>query len=104
MNLALLAGLAAGVIPPLVHLLHRRRYRVVDWGAMQFLHTSQRRQNRMWLEEILLMLLRMGLIALLVLALASPVAESSLLRGQGESGPRDMLLLIDNSMSMGYTD
>lgn len=103
-NLALLAGLAAVLIPPLVHLLHRRRYRVVNWGAMQFLQSSQRRQQRLWLEELLLMLLRMGLIALFVLALASPVAESSLLGGAAESGPRDILLLIDNSASMGYTD
>ena len=71
---------------------------------MQFLQSSQRRQQRIWLEEILLMILRMGLIALLVLALASPVTESSLLVGAAESGPRDVLLLIDNSASMGYTD
>ena len=73
-NVAMLAGLAAVLIPPLVHLLSRRRHQVVDWGAMQFLQFSQTTRRRLLLEELVLMALRMGLVAILVLALAAPYA------------------------------
>ena len=69
---ALLFGLAALAIPPIVHLLNRRRFDVVDWAAMQFLQISERTRKKIFLEQFLLMLLRMGLILLLVIGVASP--------------------------------
>ena len=73
----MLVGLAALAIPPIIHLLNRRRYDVVDWGAMQFLQISEVTRRRLLIEELLLMLLRMGLIAVLVLALAGPFVDSA---------------------------
>ena len=64
-NLAILS-LAAVAIPPLIHLLNRRRYDIVDWGAMQFLEVSQTTRRRMMLEELLLMALRMDPVRLLI--------------------------------------
>ena len=61
----MLLGLAALVIPIIIHLLNRRRFETIDWGAMQFLQISKVTRRRLFLEELLLMLLRMGLIALL---------------------------------------
>ena len=58
----MLLGLAALAIPIIIHLLNRRRYEVIDWGAMRFLQMSKVTRRRLFLEEILLMLLRMGLI------------------------------------------
>jgi hypothetical protein len=72
LNPWMLIGLLAVLIPPIIHLLNRRRYDVVDWGAMQFLQFSEVTRRRLFVEELLLMLLRMGLIAVLVLALAGP--------------------------------
>src|SRR5437764_15017561 len=77
-NVMMLAGLAAVAIPPVIHLLNRRRYRVVDWGAMQFLQVSEVTRRRLLLEEVLLMLLRMRLLAVLVFALAGPVLYTTL--------------------------
>src|SRR5437016_4730419 len=34
LNVVMLAGLAVVAVPPVIHLLNRRRYDVVDWGAM----------------------------------------------------------------------
>src|SRR5215471_3743184 len=59
----MLFGLGAIAIPPIIHLLNRRRFEVVDWGAMQFLQVSEVTRRRLMIEELLLMLLRMGLIA-----------------------------------------
>src|SRR5438874_12993347 len=98
-NVMMLTGLAAVAIPPLIHLLHRRRYDVVDWGAMQFLQVSETTRRRLLIEEILLMLLRMGLIALLVLALAIPQVSGPFLAKVSSRANRDVVLLFDGSYS-----
>src|SRR5690554_1450706 len=102
LNLVMLLGLGAIAIPPLIHLLNRRRFEVVDWGAMQFLQISETTRRRLLIEEVLLMMLRMGLIALMVLGLAAPYTLVSL----GHFGNRpshDVVLVFDGSYSMGYT-
>jgi hypothetical protein len=103
LNLLMLAGLAAVAIPPLIHLLSRRRYDVVDWGAMQFLRISETTRRRLLIEEIILMLLRMGLIAILVLGLAAPFLDSPVLARLGGRTNRDLVLVFDGSYSMGAT-
>ncbi len=104
LNVLMLAGLAGMAIPILIHLLNRRRYNVVDWGAMQFLQVSEATRRRIMVEELLLMLLRMGLIAILVLALASPWFDSPALARMAGGGDRDVVLIFDGSYSMGFTD
>jgi len=72
-NTLMLLGLSAAAIPILIHLLHRRKARDIDWGAMQFLLGSVvSRNRRMLLEEVLLLALRCMLLALLALAMALP--------------------------------
>lgn len=103
LNPWMLIGLSAILIPPIIHLLNRRRYEVVDWGAMQFLQLSEVTRRRLFIEELLLMLLRMGLIALLVLALAGPFITSSNLARLTPRANRDVVLVFDGSYSMGST-
>jgi len=100
---ALLLGLVALAIPPIVHLLNRRRFDVVDWGAMQFLQLSERTRKKISLEHILLMLVRMGLILLLVLGVASPWVKMPWLAKIAPRPNRDVVLILDGSFSMGYT-
>ena len=97
----MLAGLAVLAIPPLIHLLNRRRFDTVDWGAMQFLQVSDATRRRLLLEEVLLMLLRMGMLAVLVLALAGPFLDVRLPAVLSGRGSRDVVLVIDGSASMG---
>ncbi|MCI0642220.1 MAG: BatA domain-containing protein [Gemmataceae bacterium] len=97
LNAAVLAGLAAVAIPILIHLLHRRRFQTIDWGAMQFLKLSQTTRRRLWLEELLLLLLRIGLIAVLVLGLAGPYATGL---GGVARPSRDVVLVLDATASM----
>jgi len=101
LNLAILAGMAALVIPPIIHFLNRRRHDVVDWGAMQFLQMSPAKKRRMFIEELLLMALRMGLIALLVAAFAAPYVAGPLVAGWTKA-PRDIALVLDTSGSMAF--
>lgn len=103
LNPWMLLGLAALAIPIIIHLLNRRRYDVVDWGAMQFLQVSEVTRRRLLLEEILLMALRMALLAILVCAVAAPVTTSQALRRLTSRPNRDVVLVIDGSASMGST-
>ncbi len=100
LNVILLTGLAAVAIPIIIHLVNRRRYVVVDWGAMQFLQISRTTRRRIFLEELLLLLLRMGTITVFVLALAGPIASGPLLDAFASSPPRDVVLILDGSGSM----
>jgi hypothetical protein len=103
-NPYMLFGLAALAIPIIIHLLNRRRYDVVDWGAMQFLQVSEVTRRRIFIEELLLLLLRMGLIALLVLGLALPYFTSPALGKLAPRANRDVVLIFDGSYSMGSLD
>jgi len=99
----MLFGLSAVLVPVIIHLLNRRRYEVVDWGAMQFLQLSEVTRRRLFLEEVLLLLLRMGLIAVLVLALAGPFITTPRIALLAPSVNRDIVLVFDGSYSMGST-
>src|SRR5438876_4739718 len=97
LNALMLFGLAALAIPPLIHLLNRRRFQVVDWGAMQFLQVSETTRRRLLIEELLLMALRMGLIAVMVAALAAPYVVGTFLADLGGRPNRDVVLIFDGS-------
>src|SRR5436189_4673991 len=96
----MLFGLFALAVPIVLHLLRRRRYDVLDWGAMQFLPDSITVHRKRWLDEILLMLLRMTLIALIVIALATPVWTSAWLAPLADRQSRDIVIVVDGSYSM----
>jgi hypothetical protein len=107
--LATLAGAAS--IPVIIHLLNRRRFRIVDWAAMRFL-LAARRQNvrRLRLEQLLLLAVRTSLVVLLVAAMCSimPWAETiwqRILPGAGAgvaavAGRTHKVIVIDGSLSM----
>jgi hypothetical protein len=96
----LLVGLVAVLIPILVHLLNRRKFDVVDWGAMRFLEISQKTRRKVFLEDFLLLLLRMLLVAVLVVGLAGPF-WTKLVTVPGSRPVRDLVLVVDGSASMG---
>lgn len=99
-NLGMLLGLFALAVPILLHLLQRRRFDTLDWGAMQFLPDSTAMQRKRRLDEILLMLLRMAMIALVVLALATPTSTSAWLAPLGDRSAREIVIILDSSFSM----
>ena len=97
-----LIALVAAAGPVLIHLLNRRRYRTIDWAAMEFLRAAIRRSKRiMEIRDLLLLLLRTLAVLLFVLAMARPFFSSS-----GENAykgePVHAVMIIDNSLSMAY--
>lgn len=96
--LALFVGLTA-LVPLVLHLYQRRRRAVVEFSTNRFFTASIiRSQRRLRLRRLLLLLLRMATCVLLALALARPLA---MLAGfGGRAGTRDLVLLLDDSLSM----
>lgn len=104
-NPLLLFGALLGIaIPVLVHLLSKRKFDIVEWGAMQFLELGRNARRKLRLEQLLLMLLRMALIALIALALARPWTEGSWFSKIVSKQNRDVVLVIDGSYSMGWAE
>src|SRR3954462_137240 len=74
LNITMLTGLAGAVLPLVLHLLSRSRYRTVEWGAMMFLQGADARvMQSARLKQIILLLVRRGVAAGLARALGQPV-------------------------------
>src|SRR5580658_340626 len=99
----MLFGALAASIPIAIHLFFRSRYRTVPWAAMKFLLTSiEQTSRRLKFQELLLLLVRMTVLALLALAFARPI--SSMVRGVGRGDSVDAVFVFDVSYSMGAND
>lgn len=99
LNLGLLAGALAFVVPLAIHLLFRSRYRSMDWGAMFLLQevVTKNRRRMQWHQWILLAL-RCAIPILLALAMARPLLSSA--RALPGSEPLTLILCLDDSRSM----
>ncbi|HSG72258.1 MAG TPA: VWA domain-containing protein, partial [Planctomycetaceae bacterium] len=104
LNPWMLAGLAGVSLPILAHLLSKKKYDIVPWGAMQFLELGRETRRRVRLEELLLLLLRILLICLIVFALSRPWASGGMFKHLVSSQARDVVIVIDGSFSMGWED
>ncbi len=96
----LLGGLVLAGIPLLIHLLHKRRYIEVEFAAMRFLiEATRKRARRTRIEQLILLVLRTLVLALLVLAMARPHFETSegLLTADQ---PTHRIVVVDTSFSM----
>src|SRR3954451_979314 len=104
LNPLLIWGTLLGVIPVVIHLLNRRRFRRVDLAPMRYLKlTVQRNRRRIQIEQLLLLLLRDALPVLLFVFLARPlVTPTALQRWSGGGGSASHIVLVDDSLSMGY--
>src|SRR3954453_7016383 len=97
------AGLVLASLPIIIHILNRRRFRTIDWAAMDFLLRAMRKnRKRLRFEQWLLLATRCLVLALLGVALARPLSCSE--NSMAGVGQRTGLhvVVIDNSYSMAY--
>ena len=74
LNGILAFGAIAALVPLLIHLLNRSRFKVVAWGAIHLLESVLRKNRRqIQLEQIILLIIRCIIPILLALALARMV-------------------------------
>jgi hypothetical protein len=102
LNQALVWGALAFSIPLILHILNRSRFRQVEWGAMHLLESVVKvNHKRFRLEQLILLLVRCAIPALLALCLARPVLTGSkMLAGDA---PVSLVILLDTSYSMDAT-
>lgn len=99
LNIILLGGIAALSIPLIIHLLHKSKYRVVQWAAMHLLDPRHRTQKRrIQVEYWLLLLTRCLIPVVLALLMARPVLTG--LKSLLGTAKTSTLVLLDNSYSM----
>lgn len=95
-------GLAAS-IPVIIHLINRRRARVVQFPSIKFVLRSERRVARKYrVKQWLLLALRTLILFLLTTALAEPVLQPNVGDLAEINQARAVVVILDNSMSMAY--
>ena len=101
---ALLFGLPLIALPIIIHLVYRRRYRVVEWGAMMFLLAGSR-MSKGWqqIRHWIILALRVLAVAGLVFALSRPLGGGWI--GAAAGGrPDTVIVVLDRSASMQARD
>jgi len=100
----ILWGLPLVLLPLLIHLLNRMRYRSVRWAAMSFLVSADRASTRhAKLRQFLILCCRVLALLLLVLVVGRPLA-GGWLGWMLSPAPDTILLLLDRSASMEMMD
>jgi hypothetical protein len=98
-------ALAALAIPVLIHLIQREKKQVIRFPSLMFVQrvpykSIQRRRVHNWL----LLFVRLAALALIVLAFARPFFQGQELGAAAGSGAREVVILLDQSYSIGYAD
>ena len=100
LNPWMLLGAAAIASPILIHLLNKRRFKIVEWAAMDFLFQADKKnRKRVQLENFILLALRCLAMLLVALMLARPFLPSSLTSFVQKSQKIERVLLVDDSLS-----
>ena len=98
-------ALAALAIPVLIHLFQREKKQVMRFPSLMFVQqvpykSIQRRRVHNWL----LLLVRLAVLTLIVLAFTRPFFERQDLGTATGGGAREVVILLDQSYSIGYAD
>src|SRR4051794_30691700 len=100
-----LVGALAAAIPLIIHLSRSRRTKKMRFSTTRFFTDQFLRSYRMSrLKELLLLACRMLLFFLFAFALAQPLLRPKNVRAAGLQGDRTLVLVLDNSASMGYVE
>lgn len=103
-NAGLVAGVALAAIPVILHLFMRQTPKHVVFPALRLIRQRQERTTkRLRIKNWLLLLARMGLLALMALALARPRMDAKIQAGDADVESA-MALVFDTSLSMGYSE
>lgn len=99
----MLVGLAGLAIPLVIHLIGKRRARVVKFAALAFLVASRRRTSRrLQLRERVLLVVRILACIALPLAIAKPFTSCASRGPVVTRGPQAAVFVVDDSFTSGY--
>jgi hypothetical protein len=102
LNPALLLGGLLFLVPLVIHLLNRQRFKRRPWAAMEFLLAAYKKQRRrLRRENLLLLLLRCLIPIVLAIAIARPLFRSDALPSALGGSNSHHILVLDATGSMG---
>ena len=102
-NQALAMGALLAAVPLLIHIFNRQRHAPMPWAGMRFVMAAYKKtRRRSQFENLLLLLLRMAVIALLALALSRPFTSSDNPLAKLTEERRNLVVVLDTSASTGY--
>ncbi len=102
MHPALLWGTALISVPILIHLFNKRRFRIVDWAAMDLLRQADRKnRRRLQLEDLIILLLRCLAVLLLALLIARLILTGMAGLARAAGARTERIVILDDSPSMG---
>jgi hypothetical protein len=102
---AFFIALAALAVPVLLHLIQREKKRLVEFPSLMFLRRIPYRSvRRRRIHNLLLLAVRLTVLLLVVAAFARPFLRQPAGAAALASGPRELVVLLDTSYSMGYGD
>lgn len=93
-------GALAVASPIIIHLLNRRRFKIIDWAAMDFLFEADKKnRRRVQIENFLLLFLRCLAMFLIGLLIARPFLPSEVVSIVQSNQKYERIFLIDDSLS-----
>jgi hypothetical protein len=100
LNPWMLLGGVAVASPILIHLLNKRRFKIVEWAAMDFLFAADKKnRRRVQLENFILLALRCLAMLLIAFMLARPFLPSAMTNVLQQSKKLERVLVVDDSLS-----
>ncbi len=101
-NTVFLYALSAAAIPIIIHFLFKARKQQIYFSSIEFILASTvLKSSRIKFRELLLLLLRVAIVALITLAFVRPFFRRNL-SAFGLAGQTDLVFLLDDSYSMRY--
>jgi len=102
LNPLVLFGMVAAAIPVILHLLNLRKLQKIDFSTLAFLKELQQTKiRRLKLRQIILLIIRTLVVAMIVLAFARPAMRGTIFGTQARS---TIVLVLDDSFSMSAQD
>lgn len=100
--LLFVAGALLVSVPIIIHLLNKRRFKTIDWAAMDFLlEADKKNHRRIRIENLLMLLLRCLAVLLIALLVARPHRPEGLFGDKADVNNFNRIVILDDSLSMG---
>jgi hypothetical protein len=102
-NVLVLSALGLSLIPIVIHLLNRKKSRLVTFSTLDFLKALQKKKiDKLRIRQILLLALRTLILLVAVIAFARPVSKVGNRSTVDSHSKTSVVLVIDNSVGTSF--
>lgn len=103
LNTIILSALGLALIPVVIHLLNRKKSKLILFSTLDFLKALQiKKMKRVRIQQILLLVLRTLILLLAVMAFARPVSKIENRGAIDAHAKTSVIIILDNGVSSSY--